>query len=90
MSLSTASRYYTARFKCHSRVSEVSFFGRALHSLSIGLADDVKGKAVENHAPRTPLVCTQPLVPTRSLTQLTKTKQDSKLEVGVGAFQTRR
>lgn len=71
-------------------ISEVSFLGRTLHSLSIGLTDYVKGKAIENHAPRTPLVGTQPLVPTGSLTQMTKTKQDSKLKVAVRAFQTRR
>lgn len=73
-----------------SYISEVSFLGRALHSLSIGVTGDVKGKAIENHAPRTPLVCTQPSVPTQSSTQLTKTKQDSKLEVRVRAFPTRR
>lgn len=71
-------------------ISEVSFLDRALHSLLIDLTGDAKEKATENHAPGTPLVCTQPFVPTGSLTQLTKTKQDSKLEAGVRAFQTRR
>lgn len=58
-------------------ISEVSLLGRALHSLSIGLTGYVKGKAIENHAPRTLLVGTQPLVPTGSLMQLTKAKVGS-------------